>query len=328
MKNLGLILISISLLSITFAQDTQQDIQSIKVGLGYLPDVQFAPFYLAEVEGLYAEQGLEVEFQHGFASELYPLLAQGKLDFVVADAEDVIGLRSQDEEGAAFKYILALYQTVPNALFSLESAEIASLADLKGKTLGMPGMFGTSLTSLQAMMRAAGLSEDDVTIEEIGFTQLEAVISKRVDVAMGFINNEPVVLAEQGVAINVIPAGETNPSPGNGVITTDAVLEDKLLVQAFAQATQEAMRVTIDQPELAFESAKTYVENLTDDRMQVLESSIPLYESDTTDVLGLGFTTVTAWEQTLELMKSTGRVETDLSADAFFDYSFLTLDGE
>ncbi len=328
MKNLGLILISISLLSITFAQDTQQDIQSIKVGLGYLPDVQFAPFYLAEVEGLYAEQGLEVEFQHGFASELYPLLAQGKLDFVVADAEDVIGLRSQDEEGAAFKYILALYQTVPNALFSLESAEIASLADLKGKTLGMPGMFGTSLTSLQAMMRAAGLSEDDVTIEEIGFTQLEAVISKRVDVAMGFINNEPVVLAEQGVAINVIPAGETNPSPGNGVITTDAVLEDKLLVQAFAQATQEAMRVTIDQPELAFESAKTYVENLTDDRMQVLESSIPLYESDTTDVLGLGFTTVTAWEQTLELMKSTGRVETDLSADAFFDYSFLTLDSD
>lgn len=321
MKKLALTLITITLLAFTFAQNTQ----SIKVGLGYLPDIQFAPFYMAEVEGLYADNGLEVEFQHGFASELYPLLAQGKLDFVVADAEDVINLRSQDEEGAAFKYILALYQTVPNALFSLEDADIASLTDLKGKTLGMPGMFGTSLTSLQAMMQAEGLSEDDFSIEEIGFTQLEAVVSKRVDVAMGFINNEPVVLAEQGVAINVIPAGETNPSPGNGVITTDAVLENKELVQAFAHATQKAMRMTIDQPELAFNSAKTYVENLSEDRIQVLEASTPLYESGITDVLGLGFTTRTAWARTLELMKSTGRVDTELTADAFFDYSFLSL---
>jgi len=320
MKNINkiiLTLITLSLISFSLAQTT------VKVGLGYLPDVQFAPFYLAEVEGLYAEQGLEVEFQHGFASELYPLLSQGKLDFVVADAEDVISLRSQDEEGAAFKYILALYQTVPNALFSLEDAGISSLADLKGKTLGMPGMFGTSLTSLQAMMQAEGLSEDDFTIEQIGFTQLEAVLSKRVDVAMGFINNEPVVLTEQGVAINVIPAGETNPSPGNGVITSDAVLENNILVQSFLNATQNAMRMTIDQPELAFESAKTYVENLTEDRMQVLKSSIALYESETTSTMGLGVTPISAWEETLELMKSTGRVETELSADAFFDYSFL-----
>ena len=317
MKKIILSLLALTLINIGLAQTT------VKVGLGYLPDVQFAPFYLAEVEGLYEAQGLEVEFQHGFASELYPLLSQGKLDFVVADAEDVINLRSQDEEGAAFKYILALYQTVPNALFSLEDSGIETLADLKGKTLGMPGMFGTSLTSLQAMMQAEGLSEDDFTVEQIGFTQLEAVLSKRVDVAMGFINNEPVILAEQGIAINVIPAGETNPSPGNGVISSDAVLENRDLVQSFVTATQNAMRMTIDKPELAFEAAKTYVENLTDDRMQVLESSIALYESEVTDELALGATTATAWEETLELMKSTGRVETDLSADAFFDYSFL-----
>jgi NitT/TauT family transport system substrate-binding protein len=79
-----------------------QSPQKIKVGLGYIPDVQFAPFYLAEVEGLYKAKGLEVEFQHGYAQELYPLLASGKLDFVVGDAEDVVLLRAKDAKATPF----------------------------------------------------------------------------------------------------------------------------------------------------------------------------------------------------------------------------------
>ena len=103
----------LSLFLLTFSANAQ----SVRVGLGYLPDVQFAPFYTAAVEGFYEEQGLEVEFQHGFVSELYPLLAQGRLDFVVGDAEDVISLRAQDPDNTRFVYLMALFQRVPSALF-------------------------------------------------------------------------------------------------------------------------------------------------------------------------------------------------------------------
>lgn len=169
-----LVLLLMVLLSLGMAQT-----QKVRVGLGYIPDVQFAPFYAAVVEGLYARQGLEVEFQHGFVSELYPLLAQGRLDFVVGDAEDVIALRTQNPQVTPFKYVMAMYQSVPNALFSLAEKNIRSVRDLKGKTIGMPGMFGVSLTSLQAILRAAGLKESDVKILQIGFTQAEAVVSGR-----------------------------------------------------------------------------------------------------------------------------------------------------
>lgn len=247
--------------------------EKVRVGLGYVPDVQFAPFYAGVVEGIYAKRGLEVEFQHGFASELYPLLAQGKLDFVVADAEDVIALRAQ---GIPLKYVMALYQSVPNALFSLAEKNIKSVRDLKGKTIGMPGMFGVSLTSLQAMLRAAGLKESDVKIVTIGFTQAEAVVQGRVDVAMGFINNEPVFLQRQGVKLNVIPAGPYNRSPGNGVISTDKVLENADLVRRFLAASQEAMALTLANPRQAFEDAKKYVQNLDEARYAVLMASIRL----------------------------------------------------
>ena len=36
----------------------------LKVGLGYIPSVQFAPFYLAQQSGAYAAAGLDVELQN------------------------------------------------------------------------------------------------------------------------------------------------------------------------------------------------------------------------------------------------------------------------
>jgi NitT/TauT family transport system substrate-binding protein len=298
--------------------------EKVRVGLGYIPHEQFAPFYVGVVEKLYEAQGLEVEFQHGFVTELYPLLAQGQLDFVVGDAEDVIILRSQEENALPFKYLMAMYQRVPVALFSLKDKSIGNLSDLKGKTLGIPGLFGSSYTSLQATLQAAGLSEQDLNIEQIGFTQLEAVLSGRVDVAMGFINNEPIVLKNQGVNVNVIPAGDYNPSAGNGIITTDSMLENQDLVRRFLKATQEAMLLTIQEPEKAFEASKVYVQNLSEDRLEVLLTSIPLYTSEVTKEHGIGYTDPEGWQKTLELLISTGRVQTDLPAEVFYSNDYLT----
>jgi NitT/TauT family transport system substrate-binding protein len=295
--------------------------EKVRVGLGYLPDVQFAPFYAGVVEGIYGKKGLEVEFQHGFASELYPLLAQGKLDFVVADAEDVIALRAQ---GIPLKYVMALYQSVPNALFSLAEKNIETVRDLKGKTIGMPGMFGVSLTSLQAILRAAGLKESDVKIVNIGFTQAEAIVQKRVDVAMGFINNEPVFLQSQGVKLNVIPAGPYNRSPGNGIISTDRVLENADLTRRFLSASQEAVAFTLNNPRKAFEDARKYVQNLDEVRYAVLMASIRLYESPYSRRMGLGFSNPQAWVSSLSLLKATGRVNTKLPATEFYTNAFLT----
>ena len=300
--------------------------QTVRVGLGYLPDVQFAPFYAALERGFYADEGLEVTFQHGFSSELYPLLAQGKLDFVVADAEDVVTLRAQDPERTRFVYVMALFQRVPNAIFSLADKNITQPADLAGKTVGIPGLFGSSYTSFQAVLKAAGLGESDVNVEQIGFTQLEAVVSGRVDAALGFVNNEPLVLEAQGVALNVIPLGPYNPSPGSGVITTDAVLARGDLANRFLAASQKGVAFTLENPEAAFQSAKTFVENLDEARLAVLKATLPLWVSPYSRANGIGFTNPQKWSELLALLKSTGRLETDLPAETFFSNAYLSPD--
>ncbi len=302
----------------------QQSPAKLRVGLGYIPDVQFAPFYLAQTAGLYKAAGLEVEFQHGFTSELYPLLAAGKLDFVVGDAEDVVLLRSKDAKAAPFRFVMAMYQTVPNALFSKAEKNIRTLADLKGKNIGIPGKFGTSWTSLQAVLKAANLKESDVKITEVGFTQLEAVLADRVDVAMGFVNNEPVVAAARGIKLNVIPAGRFNRSPGNGVLTTDARLKDARTVRAFLGASQQALAQTVSAPKTAFEASKRFVQGLSDDRLAVLEASIPLYQSDFSKAQGLGFSNPNGWQSLIDLLSGVGRLEGSVKRGDFYTNAFLT----
>jgi NitT/TauT family transport system substrate-binding protein len=297
--------------------------EKVRLGLGYIPDVQFTPFYVADKAGFFAKRGLEVEFQHGFASELYPLLLSDRLDFVVGDAEDVIALRAKDEKNAPLKYIMAMYQQVPNALFSKQERNIKSVRDLRGKTIGMPGLFGSSYTSLQAMLRAAGLSENDVKIQQIGFTQAAAVAADRVDVAMGFINNEPVQLAGQ-YKLNVIKAGPFNPSLGNGVMATDETLKNKAdLTKRFLAACQEALLYTSKNPRQAFEMAKGYVPTMTADRIKVLEASIPLYQSTYSRQNGVGTSNPVSWQRTLELLKSSKRITTTLPATAFYSNAYL-----
>jgi NitT/TauT family transport system substrate-binding protein len=296
----------------------------LRVGLGYIPDVQFAPFYVAEVAGLYKAAGLEVEFQHGYTSELYPLLAAGKLDFVVGDAEDVVLLRSKDAKAAPFRFIMAMYQAVPNALFSKIEKNIKTIKDLRGKNIGIPGKFGTSWTSLQAVLKSAGLKESDVKITELGFTQLEAVLADRVDVAMGYINNEPVVAAARGVKLNVISAGRYNRSPGNGVLTTDGRLKDSKSVKAFLEASQRGLAQTISAPKVALEAAKKYVQGLSDDRLAVLEASLPLYQSEFSKAEGLGFSNPNGWQSLLELLTSTGRLSAAVKRGDFYTNLYLT----
>jgi NitT/TauT family transport system substrate-binding protein len=316
------VVVSLSSLGLLL-NNSQAQSAKLRVGLGYIPDVQFAPFYLAQHSGLYKAAGLEVEFQHGFTSELYPLLAAGKLDFVVGDAEDVVLLRSKDAKAAPFKFVMAMYQSVPNALFSKAEKNIKTIKDLKGKNIGVPGKFGTSWTSLQAVLKAANLKETDVKITEVGFTQLEAVLSDRVDVAMGFVNNEPVVASARGVKLSVIAAGRYNRSPGNGVLTTDERLKDAKTVRAFLEASQKGLAQTIKEPKVAFEAAKKFVQGLTDDRIKVLEASLPLYQSPFSQVQGLGFSNPNGWEDLLNLLKSVGRLEGAPKRGEFYTNAFL-----
>ena len=215
-------------------------ITALKVGLGYIPSVQFAPFYLAQQAGYYHDAGLDVTFENKIDPDLITLTGQGAIEISVADGTDVIPAVSQ---GIPVQYIATLYGTYPSIVFAKASSGIKSAADLKGKKIGIPGKYGSSWIMLQALLKSVGLTPDEVTILEYpDYGQGVAVQAGAVDAATGFANNEPVQLELAGVHAVVLHVDDVVALPGPGLISSTATLGAKRdAIAAFVAATLRAM---------------------------------------------------------------------------------------
>src|SRR5690348_1288367 len=75
---------------------TRGPLSKFTVGLGYIPSVQFAQFYRAQVQGYYADAGLDVTFNNGDDANIVTLVAQGADDIGIADGTSVIPAVGQD----------------------------------------------------------------------------------------------------------------------------------------------------------------------------------------------------------------------------------------
>ncbi|MDQ4042110.1 MAG: ABC transporter substrate-binding protein, partial [Actinomycetota bacterium] len=220
---------------------TGEELTQLKVGLGFIPSVQFAPFYLADQAGYYREAGLAVEFQNESDPNLITLVGQGAVDLGLADGTSVIPAVSQ---GIPVRYVATIYARFPNVVFAKASSGIEAPADLRGRKVGTPFRGGSGWIMLQAVLRSAGLDTTDIEVIEFpDFGQAAAVQQGRVDAATGFANNEPIQLERAGETVNVIRVDEITPLPGPGLITGEQTLTGKPdALRAFVRATLRAMR--------------------------------------------------------------------------------------
>ena len=103
---------------------------ALSVGLGYIPGVQFSPFYLAQQSGAYEAAGLDVTLQNQIDPDLISLVGSGGIDLALADGTSVIPAVSQ---GIPVRYITTIYGILPNVVIARADAGITSPSDLAGK---------------------------------------------------------------------------------------------------------------------------------------------------------------------------------------------------
>ncbi|WP_407569811.1 ABC transporter substrate-binding protein [Deinococcus altitudinis] len=310
-----------ALLAATASQHAaaQSAARTVNIGLGYIPNVQFTPFYVADKLGYFKAEGLNVKYQHGYVSELMPLLLQGKLDFVVGDPEDAIFARTQ---GADVKYVMAMYQKIPVTVFSLPARKIGSVADLKGKTVGIPGTFGSSYFALGALLDSGKLRESDIRLASIGFTQLEAVRSGKVDAAVGYVNNEVVQLAAAGIKADTLDVTAAYPMVGVGLMTTGKTLNDAL-AKKVVRAAQRGLKFTVASPAAAFKLAQP-VFGTGGGNLDVLRASVPLMQSPVTASSGLGFSDPAAWSKAVAYLQKSGKVPASFRPTDFYSNTLIS----
>ncbi len=312
------------LLAAALPVQAQSAVRTVNIGLGYIPNVQFTPFYVADKLGYFKAEGLNVKYQHGYVSELMPLLLQGKLDFLVGDPEDAVFAKTQ---GADVKYVMAMYQKVPVTVFSLPGKNIRSAADLKGRTVGIPGTFGSSYFALGALLDSAKLQESEIRLASIGFTQLEAVRSGKVDAAVGYVNNEVVQLAAAGVKASTLDVTGAYPMVGVGLITTGKTLNGAAaqdsLARKVVRAAQRGLKFTVADPAQAFKVASP-VFGTGGGTLAVLKASVPLMQSALTTRSGLGYSDPAAWTKAVAYLQKSGKVPGSFKAADFYSNALIS----
>lgn len=158
----------------------------LTVLLDWFVNPDHAPLIVAAEKGFFADQGLDVELVPPADPSAPPrLVASGQADIAVSYQPN---LHMQVKEGLPLTRIGTLVETPLNSLVVLEDGPIASIADLKGKTVGFSvGGFEDAL--LGAMLETAGLTLDDVKLVNVNFSLSPSLFAGQVDAVIGAFRN-------------------------------------------------------------------------------------------------------------------------------------------
>lgn len=295
-------------------------VTKVKLPVGYIPNVQFAPLYVAIEKGFYAEENIQVDIDYSMENDNTVLTATNEIQFAVVSGEQVLMARAQE---MPVVYVMAWYQQYPVGIAAKTSSGIQSLTDLRGKKLGLPGLYGASYIGAVAMLQSAGLKESDLTLDSIGYNQVEVLMQDKDDAVVVYIANEPVQLDKMGEDIVLFKTSDSVQLVGNGLITNEKTLNDNpALVAKMVVATLKGIQYAADHPDEAYEICKKYVTDLDESdrdlQMQVLKNSIELWKGER-----MGYSNPQAWQNMQSILLEMGLMPKEVDLSYAFTNEFV-----
>jgi NitT/TauT family transport system substrate-binding protein len=291
----------------------------IRLPMGYIPNVQFAPFYVAVEKGYYRQAGLEIQFDYKSETDGVALVGANELQFSLVSGEQVLLARAQ---GLPVVYVMAWWQAYPVAVVSMTDKGIHSPADLKGKKIGLPGLYGANYVGLRALLNAGGLREEDVTLDSVGYNQIEALVTGRDEAVAVYANNEPIQLEAQGYPVDVLRVADYVPLASNGLLSNEkTIAENPDLVRKLVQATLKGIAFTLNSPNEAFDICKNYVEGLDqtnqDVQKKVFLATLEFWKTDKP-----GYSKPEAWENMQKVLLDMGMLDQPLDLNKAYSNAF------
>lgn len=164
-----------------------EPLTEIKLQLQWLPQAQFAGYYLAQEEGFFEEYGFDSVEIVPSGGDIVPqdALIAGDVDFAIAWVPKVLG--SLEATGVELTNIAQVFQASGTTQVSFKGDGITEVADFEGKRIGSWG-FGNEW-EIFAAMAAEGLDSTTVSITTQDFS-MNALLNGDVDAAQAMTYNE------------------------------------------------------------------------------------------------------------------------------------------
>ncbi|WP_166865798.1 MULTISPECIES: ABC transporter substrate-binding protein [unclassified Salinibacterium] len=164
-----------------------EPITSIKLQLQWLPQAQFAGYFVAQEKGYFEEYGFDSVEIVPSGGDIVPqdALVAGDVDFAVAWVPKVLG--TLEASGVELTNIAQVFQKSGTTQVSWKGDGLTEVADFEGKRIGSWG-FGNEW-EIFAAMAADGLDSTTVSITTQDFS-MNALLDGDVDAAQAMTYNE------------------------------------------------------------------------------------------------------------------------------------------
>lgn len=238
------------------ANDEETRRVTFMAGFHAQANLPFVAAYVADAEGFFADEGLEVDLQHSSGQDEHlRLLLDGAVDFTTGTAAQAV---RRVQEDLPVQAIALFGQRGDQGYVALGDSGIETPEDFAGRSVGFKA--GVVPAELHALLASAGLTVDDVELVAVGFDP-RVFTEGGVDVYPVFLNNEPDTIRRAGIDINVIDPHEFGvPTLGLTYLANDDTVEDPDLVERFLRATFRAVHWIETHPDEAVQITLQHAE--------------------------------------------------------------------
>ncbi|MEX0306563.1 MAG: ABC transporter substrate-binding protein [Ruegeria sp.] len=210
------------------------------------------PIIVAQENGYFAEQGLEVEIVPPADPSAPPrLVAAGQADLAVSYQPQ---LHLQIHEGLPLKRVGTLVATPLNCLLVLKDGPIKSPADLKDKKIGF-SVAGVEEAVLGTVLGKYDVKLDEVELINVNFSLSPSLMSGQVDAVIGayrnFELNQMDIEGAPGTCFYIEEEGV--PAYDELIYVANPETMDTDKVARFLAATEKAIQYIVNNPEKSWE---------------------------------------------------------------------------
>ena len=221
------------------------------IRLQWLPQAQFAGYYVAKEKGFYSDEGLEIEIKHSNSNiNIFDKLDKGEDDFITSIFATAIIEKSR---GRNIVNIAQMMQKGALKLISKSKSGIAKAEDFNGKKIGNWG--GVFSVQIEALINKKSLKDVKLVNQGIDMSKF---MNDEIDIASVMTYNEYHIVLASGMKedeINLIDFEDYDLNfPEDCIITTnDMIKNNKDDVVKFLRASIKGWKYAFNNKDEAIE---------------------------------------------------------------------------
>ncbi|NAZ52111.1 ABC transporter substrate-binding protein [Vibrio toranzoniae] len=254
-KLVGAVALLASLVSGHALADSEQ--KKLTLMLDWFVNPNHGPIVIAQERGYFADQGLEIEIQEpADPSTPAKLVAAGKVDLAVTYQPS---LTMDVAAGLPLVRASTLIATPLNTLMVLDNGKNDSLADLKGKKIGI-SIAGNEEATIGTMLAQENVEFTDVQTINVGWALSSSLASGKVDAIWGGLRNfETNQLALEGFKAKAFfPEEHGVPAYDELIFVANAKQRDDEAIKAFNKALEQATTYIVNHPQESWSEFVAY----------------------------------------------------------------------